>query len=107
MLDACRVRWGRVLAVAAGIAEVSSQPLLWDGLALRLGPARPEHVLCATDQGFLAPAVRPGDVVSMHWDWVCDVLPPARASALRAVTAFTLRMTNEALARPVAAAVLD
>jgi hypothetical protein len=107
VLDACRVRWGRVRAVAAGVAEVSSQPLLWDGLALRLGAARPEHVLCATDEGRLAPTVRPGDVVSMHWDWVCDVLSPARVAALRAVTAHTLRMTNEALARPVAAAVLD
>ena len=107
VLDACRVRWGRVRAVAAGIAEVSSQPLLWNGFSLQLGPVRAEHVLCATDHGQLAPTVRPGDVVSMHWDWVCDVLTAVQAGHLRAVTANTLRMTNEALSRPVAAAVLD
>jgi uncharacterized protein DUF6390 len=107
VLNACRVRWGRVRAVAAGVADVSSQPLLWDGVELRLGPLRTEQVLCATDKGRLAPIVRPGDVVSMHWDWVCDVLAPSQVDTLRAVTAHTLRMTNEALSRPVAAAVLD
>jgi Family of unknown function (DUF6390) len=107
VLDACRIRWGRVCSVAVGIVEVLSQPLLWNGAVLCLGPARTEHVLCATDQGRLAPTVRPGDMVSMHWDWVCDVLTQAQVSSLRAVTAHTLRMTNEALARPVAAAVLD
>jgi hypothetical protein len=50
--------------------------------------------------------VRPGDIVSVHWDWVCDVLTPGQVGRLRAVTAHTLRMTNEALCRPVAAAVL-
>jgi hypothetical protein len=107
VLDACRVRWGRVRAVAAGVADVSSAPLLWDGVELRLGPLRTEQVLCATATGRLAPIVRPGDVVSMHWDWVCDVLAPSQVDILRAVTAHTLRMTNEALSRPVAAAVLD
>lgn len=107
VLDACRIRWGRVCAVAAGVAEVSSQPLVWDGVGLRLGSARPEHVLCATGVGRLAPTVCPGDVVAMHWDWVCDVLTPAQARTLRAVTLHTLGMTNEALARPVAATVLD
>jgi hypothetical protein len=42
----------------------------------------------------------------MHWDWVCDVLTAAQVGHLRAVTAHTLRMTNEALSHPVAAAVL-
>jgi hypothetical protein len=106
VLDECRVRWGRVRAVTAGTVEMSSQPLQWNGVALRLGPARTEHVLCATDQGRLTPIVRPGDIVSVHWDWVCDVLTPGQVGRLRAVTAHTLRMTNEALCRPVAAAVL-
>jgi Family of unknown function (DUF6390) len=107
VLDACRIRWGRVLDVAVGIVAVSSQPLLWTGTELRLGPPRTEHVLCASEQGRLAPTVRSGDLVSMHWDWVCDVLTPRQARRLRAVTAHTLSMTNEALSRPVAAAVLD
>jgi hypothetical protein len=43
----------------------------------------------------------------MHWDWVCDVLTPAQADRLRSVTAHTIRMTDKALSRPVAAALVD
>ena len=43
----------------------------------------------------------------MHWDWICDVLDPQRLDALISFTLRILRMSNEALRRPVAAAVLD
>jgi hypothetical protein len=81
--------------------------LTWDGRSLQLGPTRIEQVLCATEGGSLTPTVRVGDVVGMHWDWVCDVLNARRLEALRSFTTRTLRMTNDALRHPVAAAVLD
>lgn len=106
VLNSCRVRWGRVLTVHNGLAEVSSQPLCWDGRSLHLGPARTELVTCATADGSLAHTMRPGDVVGMHWDWICEVLDRRRLAALRAFTGRILRLTNDALRRPVAAAVL-
>jgi hypothetical protein len=107
VLNSCRVRWGRVQAVHNGLAEVAGRALEWDGRALRLGPTQVEPVMCASAAGSLTAVVRPGDVVAVHWDWVCDVLSPARVDALRSFTLRILRMTNEALRRPVAAAVLD
>jgi hypothetical protein len=106
VINSCRVRWGRVQAIHNGLAEVSSQPLSWNGHGLELGPSRTEQVLCASAGGSLAPTVRPGDVVGMHWDWICDVLDPRRLRALRWFTDRILHMTNQALRRPVAAAVL-
>ena len=106
VLNACRVRWGRVFAVHNGLAEVASRPLTWDGRTLQLGPPQTEDVLCATAQGSLTPVVQPGDIVAMHWDWICDVLNPPRLGALISFTTRILRMSNEALTRPVAAAVL-
>jgi hypothetical protein len=107
VLDSCRVRWGTVKAVHDGLALVESQPLRWDGHTLHLGPVREESVICASRAGSLAPQVQVGDVVGMHWDWICDVLDYRRFVALRGQTARVLRMTNEALRRPVAAAVLE
>jgi hypothetical protein len=106
VLDACRVRWGRVTAVAAGRATVSSRPLCWDGRRLLLAPERTERAVVSVDGAGLAPAVRTGDVVSLHWNWVCDVLRPRQVTALRRATAHVLALTNDALARPVTAAVL-
>jgi hypothetical protein len=106
VLNSCRVRWGRVLAVHNGLAKVSGQALEWDGRTLHLGAPRVEHVLCATAGGSLAPVIAPGNVVAMHWDWICEVLSTRRLNALRSFTTRILRMTNDALPRPVAAAVL-
>jgi hypothetical protein len=107
VLNSCRVRWGTVLDVHDGLARVASQPVVWDGRALRLGPVADEQVLCSSRAGSLTPTVRPGDRVAMHWEWICDVLDRRRLSRLTAYTARILTMTNEALRRPVAAAVLS
>jgi hypothetical protein len=107
VLDACRVRWGRVVAVADGRATVSSRPVEWDGRRLRLGLERYESAMLTVDGTGLAPTVRPGDAVSLHWNWVCDVLRPRQEAMLRQVTRHVLALTNDALGRPVAAAVLD
>ena len=107
VLDACRIRWGRVLAVDATVAQVAVRPLVWDGRSLRLGAVRVEATTHAVAHNRLTAAVRVGDLVALHWDWICDVLSDRQLRALRTYTARILRMTNEALARPVAAAALD
>jgi Family of unknown function (DUF6390) len=107
VLNACRIRWGRVLAVDRFLAEVAVQPLTWDGRALRLGSAQVEAVSHAATHGRLTSHVRVGDTVALHWDWICEILTDRHVRALRSYTARILRMTNEALARPVAAAALD
>lgn len=106
VLDACRIRWGRVVAVTGDVATVTSRPLIWDGRRLRLGAARVEPATVAVDGTGVAMAVHPGDDVSLHWNWVCDVLRPDQVVTLRRVTSRVLTLTNDALRRPVAAAVL-
>lgn len=107
VLNACRIRWGRVLTVHDGLAEVRSRPLRWDGRRLFLGPPTVELATWATAGGALVAAVTPGDAVSLHWDWICDVLDRRRLRALFTCTASQLDLVNHALRRPVAAAVLD
>jgi Family of unknown function (DUF6390) len=107
VLDLCRVRWGRTLDVHSGLVEVESRHLCWDGRQLSLGPAVVEQALAVTAGGGLAPRIRPGDTVSLHWDWVCDVITARQAAALRHYTRTQLDLVNTALRRPVAAAVLD
>jgi hypothetical protein len=45
-------------------------------------------------------------MVSLHWDWVCDVLDRRQATALRHYTRSQLRVANRTLRRPVADLVL-
>ena len=107
ILDRCRIRWGTVVAVTGESAVVTSQPLQWDGHRLFFGLERPETVNLGSDGLSLAGAVSPGDVVAMHWDWVCDRLDPAGLGHLRSYTLRHLDMVNTRLAHPGHAILLE
>ena len=86
VLDRCRIRTGRVLAVDGDHVEVESSPLVLDGASLAYGPPVTESVRAAIDGVALAPRAQPGDLVSLHWDWLCDVLTDAQAADLERVS---------------------
>jgi hypothetical protein len=57
-----------VEAIVESEILVRSQSLEWDGRMLRLGAAQVESVLPPVD----AAPLHPGDLVAMHWDYVCQ-----------------------------------
>ncbi len=98
VLDRCRIRWGRVESVIGDSVVVTSRPLVFDGSRLALGAEQPEVVRCSIEgTGFVTDLI-PGDVVSLHWDWVCDRLEPAQVRALRHYTDKQLAAVNDAAA---------
>ena len=87
---------------------VRCRGLEWTGRELLLGPALPRPATIEAPGGqSLAAQVRVGDLVSLHWDWVCDVLRPHHVRALCQYTQMHLNLVNRALGRPAVAAVLD
>ena len=82
ILDQCRTTPGLALAVDGDSATVLASPLRFEDGDLRLGPPAPRVVRWRDDGRAFVPSLRPGDVVSLHWDFVCDVLSPASAAAL-------------------------
>jgi hypothetical protein len=104
VLDRCRIRWGEVESVAEDTAEVRVRPLRFDRCdasgtkALVLGAPVVERATISRDGRTLAGPLAPGDLVSLHWDWVCDRLSAARAEFLAMVTAAHLDLANRALA---------
>jgi hypothetical protein len=96
-MDSCRIRWGRVLGRDRDQLIVNAVPLeLVDG-KLSLGPARSERITAWRDgKGFVG-EVSPGDVVSIHWDWACDVLDHDQVGRLMTWTRSQLEIANETL----------
>jgi hypothetical protein len=82
VLDRCRIRTGVVRDVAGEKATVRSRPLVWDGSALRTGPDVDEVVSWSANGRSLLDGVSPGDRVTLHWDWVCDVVDDRQTAAL-------------------------
>lgn len=104
VLDKCRVRWGRVLAIRDGVAAVRSRPLEKHGSTIELGEARIE-LAALKDEGAGNPGrVRRGDWCALHWDWVCDRLSTRQLVQLRRVTRMQLDAINDAPAEVLAEA---
>jgi hypothetical protein len=91
ILDSCRIRWGTVVGVHGARVDVRSRPLTWDGRRLALGAQRVESVRWSAGEVTDGHAPTPGDVVSCHWDWVCDRLTAEQVTELSARNAHQLR----------------
>jgi hypothetical protein len=94
VMDRCRIRWGRIVDVVGDTARVNVPTLRWDGRELGVGSAAPELARVKADGRGLVPDLRPGDLVSLHWDWVCDRLSPADVGALDRYTLRHLTLAN-------------
>ncbi len=101
VIDRCRIRWGTVERIDGDDCEVVSRPIVWRTGTLHLGSATTESVRHARQGDSLGPAIRPGDIVSMHWDWVCDRLDARQLGWLRASTRRQLALANRQLGAPV------
>ncbi len=94
ILDQCRTTPAVVQTVDGESLDVLARPLLWDGKALRLGDPAARTVRWQDDGlAFVSPPT-PGDHVSLHWDFVCDLLSPSAARALARATSRALRAVN-------------
>lgn len=98
ILQACRIRWGTVDEVDDDTVVIDSAPLEFDGERLLLGAVRPETVRWRRGQTSLTPQPRRGQVVSAHWNWICDTLDQPQHDELAAATKTTLGLVNRLLA---------
>lgn len=86
IVDRCRISWAEVLPDTSpdGRVIVRRTPLVWSGSRLVHG----EPVVEAVDSPI---AVEPGDVVAVHWSWICERLDGRQLQWLRRVTDLQLR----------------
>jgi hypothetical protein len=95
ILDQCRITPARVISVDDESAVVMARPLLFESGRLRLGAPAPRTVRWS-DAGLAFARPAPGDLVSLHWDFVCDVLAPEGARALERATRNALAYSSPA-----------
>ena len=92
VLQQCRIRWGRVVGKSNGTLLVDSEPLVWDGRQLVLGPTATESVEAPLDSALAV--IETGDLVAMHWNYVCQAITEGQARALRMSQARHLAIAN-------------
>lgn len=100
ILDRCRIRWGRVVATRGDRVVVRNRLLVFDGRSLSLGEETEETAVASIDGYGFVEGLRTGDVVALHWDWVCDRLTRRQLENLVRYTRHHLDMVNRRLAHP-------
>lgn len=96
-MDACRISWGAVIAVEGAELIVARPTLAWNDGKLALTTAQPARVIRQIDGRGFADHARVGEVVSMHWGWVCEVLSPAALRHLTRATQRCLALANRTM----------
>lgn len=96
-MDSCRISWGSVVSVEGAELLVERPELIYLNGKLAISEARARRVTRQRDgQGFVDD-VRPGDFVSIHWNWACDTLVPAELARLRRATESCLALANQTM----------
>ena len=96
-MDACRISWGRVVAVDGAELVVQRRALCLREGKLTLGEPEARRVTRQLDGRGFADNAQPGDHVSMHWDWACEVLSPSALRRLMRATRRSLTLANDTL----------
>jgi hypothetical protein len=96
-LDECRVSLGRVVSADNAELVVERQPVSMRAGKLVLDVARTERALRQVDGRGFAEDAAPGDWVSIHWGWVCEVLDDRQRRNLERYTRYHLAIANQTI----------
>jgi Family of unknown function (DUF6390) len=96
-LDQCRISWGRVLTVDGLELVVDRPPLILRDGKLVLSTPQRERLTRQIDGHGFADTATPGDWVSIHWGWVCEVLTERERANLERYTRYHLAIANQTL----------
>ena len=100
VLDRCRIRWGKVTAVAGRPGHRRVPAAVLGRRLLTLGEPATETARLALDGSAIAHGIGAGDWVSLHWDWICDRLTQRQLRALRGFTLRHLDLVNHRVEHP-------
>ncbi len=96
-MDNCRISWGWVVSVDGGMLTAQVSALKLQGNNLVLGQPEARQIKYQFDGRGFVDAVKPGDWISIHWNWACQILTPPRVADLEHWTRYHLRLANQTL----------
>jgi hypothetical protein len=93
LIDSCRISWGQVKKVGKRELVVSYRPVVLESEGLLLAEPKVKKVEYDPE---IAPfqTVRPGDFVSLHWNYACEILTPRQLRNISKYTRLDLVAAN-------------
>ena len=93
-IDECRISWGKVKKINKGSAIIEYHPLIFNNDKLILGEVIDREVITSfADKGFVKD-LKIGDIVTIHWGFVCEEINKAQLINLQKYTKESLNIFN-------------
>lgn len=96
-LDKCRIAWGVVESFDDDTAHAMYEPIILVDGKLKLGEPESRSVRRSADGLSYLGDLQVGDVVSLHWNWICDRITPQQQARLVAETNHHIKIANQTL----------
>lgn len=96
-LESCRVSWGEVVAVDGPKITIKKRPLVYRDRRLFLGDLEEAQITRQLESVFEIEQLRPGALISTHWDAPCEVVTPEQAKNLEKFTLQSLALANQTI----------
>jgi hypothetical protein len=96
LVDNCRISWGRVKGVEKETLQVEFRPIVVEDGRLQLAPPKIKRVRYNPEVRPFS-SVRTGDVVSLHWNYACDILTSRQARNIAKYTSADVALVNRFL----------
>jgi len=96
-MDNCRISWGVVIGLNGATLTTEVKPLVITENNLVLGNPEQRQIMRQIDGRGFVDAVRPGDWISIHWGWACQVLSRQQVANLERWTQHHLTIANQTL----------
>jgi len=96
-IDSCRVSWGTVREINGPKIMVESEPILYENRKLRLGETTLRPITRRLEQEPDLDRLKIGDLVTIHWGVLCEVVNPRQLNFLRRYTLRHLNLANQTI----------
>lgn len=96
-IDKCRVGWGKVVSVAGPNVTIETEHLIMKDGKIELGPIVEETLTRPLEADTDIEQLEVGDLVSVHWDVMCEVITPEQFTQLKRYTLKHVALANKAI----------
>ncbi|OGY42026.1 MAG: hypothetical protein A2Y67_03005 [Candidatus Buchananbacteria bacterium RBG_13_39_9] len=94
-IDECRISWGKVKEIKKSAIVVDFQPLIIKDDKLQLGEAIDREVITYLDDKSFVKNLKIGDMVTIHWGFVCEKINDEQLKNLKKYTLEGLDIFNK------------
>ena len=99
-MDNCRISWGKVMGNPTGAGQgikVKTQELEYKNGKIKLKPGVVKEVSWRVGDKKLVKGLKKGDLINMHWGWVCEKVTKLNVRNLQFYTKWHLELANETI----------